>query len=73
MDHNKFSIEAMTKDATLAKEFLREVEAQSYRFIEEGWERNTDMEIIDTACFTFHVITREMMAADHQKYHNGIH
>lgn len=68
-----FSIEHMTQDSALAREFLAELEVQSHNFIDPSWREMTEMEIIEKACFSYHILSNEMDAAQKMSLANAIH
>ncbi len=73
MEEKTFSIELMSKDSALAREFLQQVDHNSFNFLEKGWQNLTEMEIIDKACFSYHILSREMDAAETLARFNAIH
>ena len=73
MVEKEFTILAMMEDASLAREFLGQIEKDSYNFIDPGWDQYSDMEIIDRACITYHIISREMTAAEVMFKANAMH
>jgi len=73
MERKAFSIDQMSEDSTIAREFLKELEVQSHNFLETNWEELTEDEIIHKACFTFHIISCEIDTSMRLSQSNGIH
>lgn len=69
---NPYSIEAFTSVPGRAHEYLRLMSKRSFGYIESDWEQLTESEMVDKACFIFHIVNSEAMACHNEKFRDNI-
>lgn len=72
-DEQSYTIEGFQKDSQLARLFLEDVEDKTYNFLETDWRDLTEHEIVDKACFCFHIIMNEQAHAEHLSREGLLH